>query len=90
MADMTNTQSEHEAEQQMYQAMAAQMQSEGMDVTAEEIAQTVEEQTSRKKLPKQSRNRLRIIRRSRVKRTRKLWSRWRRIRRSISSRQKLM
>ena len=46
MADMTNTQAEHEVEQQMYQAMAAQMQSEGMDVTAEEIAQTVEEQTS--------------------------------------------
>ena len=46
MADMMNTQSETEVEQQMYQAMAAQMQSEGMNVTAEEIAQTVEEQTS--------------------------------------------
>lgn len=45
MADMMNTQSETEVEQQMYQAMAAQMQSEGMNVTAEEIAQTVEEQT---------------------------------------------
>ena len=44
MADMTNTQSEQEAAQQMYHAMAVKMQFDGLDVTAEEIAKTVEGQ----------------------------------------------
>ena len=45
MADMTNMQTEHEVELQMYQAMAVKMQFDGLDVTAEEIAKTVEEQS---------------------------------------------
>lgn len=38
--------SEQEVEQQMYEAMATQMQKEGTNVTAKEIAQSVEEQTA--------------------------------------------
>ena len=46
MADEIYTQSELDVEQQMYYAMSIKMQSDGLDVTAEDIAQTVEEQSS--------------------------------------------
>jgi len=46
MASETYTQPEPDVEQQMYQAMAAQMQADGMDITAENIAQVVEEQSA--------------------------------------------
>ena len=43
MADMMNTQSETEVEQLMYQAMAAQMQSEGMRAVCEVSSQPLEQ-----------------------------------------------
>lgn len=46
MAGEAYSGSEYDVEQQMYQAMASKMQSDGVDVTAEEIAQTIDEQSS--------------------------------------------
>ena len=43
MAGEAYSGSEYDVEQQMYQAMASKMQSDGVDVTAEEIAQTINE-----------------------------------------------
>lgn len=46
MAGEAYSRSEHDVEQKMYQAMASKMQSDGVNVTAEEIAQTIDEQSS--------------------------------------------
>lgn len=46
MANETYTQPESDMEQQMYQAMAAQMQADGMYVTAKDVAQVIEEQSA--------------------------------------------
>lgn len=72
MAGEAYSGSEYDVEQQMYQAMASKMQSDGVDVTAEEIAQTINEQSSPNP-PEPS------------EKMRKLWHRWRPTRRSIIS-----